>query len=161
MTRKVKNPGRGYAGHEKVKLYHYDNNGKFIKEFNCVSDLRKEYFFKDTGKRPLFNNKKWKLFNYDVLPDNTYYSNYRIGREKLLKLEKIANSLYCVNNCTDNIPVKMYNLLNEEIATFKNAYIASLATNVAQSTVYYDCNKGKGMPKGEFYFKYANQTQQV
>lgn len=155
MARVIKNLGRQYGGREKIKLYHYDNNGKFIKEFDCISDLRKEYFYQDEGKRPLFNNKKWKLFSYDVLPDNTYYSNYRIGRERLLKLERIANSLYCVNNCTDNTPVKMYNLLHEEVATFKNCYIASLATNINQSSIYHDCNNGKGMPKSEVYFKYA------
>jgi len=156
MTRKVKNPGRGYGGQEKIKLYHYDSNGKFIKEFDCMSDLRKEYFSQDIGKRPLCRSKRWQLFNYDILPDNTYYSNYRIGRDKLLKLERVVNSSYCVNNTTDNTIVKMYNLLNEEVATFKNIHIASLATKIPQSTIYYSCNEGKGMPKEEIYFKYAD-----
>lgn len=161
MTRKVKNPGRGYAGHEKIKLYHYDNNGKFLKEFESISDLRKKYFNKELGKRPLCRSKRWELFNYDVLPDNTYYSNYRIGREKLLKLERVVNSPYCFNQATDKIEVEMYNLLNEKIALFKNIHIASLVTKLSKTTIYHSCNEGKNMPKGDLYFKYANQTQQV
>lgn len=156
MTREIKNPGRGYSGKEKIKIYHYDKEGNFIKQFESLVKLREEYFPQDIGKRPLFNSIKWNKFQYDTLEDGTHYSNYRIGREKLLKFEKMYNSNLCMKNDFKK-PVVMYNLLHEPIATFNNEYIAAEATKIPVNRVQYDCKNCKQRPKKDFYFKYQTQ----
>lgn len=154
MTRKVKQPGRGYAGLEKIKLYHYDANGNFLKTYNSCAELREEHFPVEPGKRPLFNNKRWELFKYDILPDNSFYSDFRIGRDRLFKNERIFNSKLCVNNSTDNIPVEAYNLQHEKIGEFKSVYIAHLLTKINQATINRSAKNGKGKGFDEIYFKY-------
>lgn len=158
MTRKIINVGRGYSGREKQKLYHYDKNGNFIKVFDSHQDLRKEYFQYIENKRPLFNNKRWKIFKYDKLPDETFYSNYRIGRDNLLKNERIFNSKLCVNNSKDEKVVEMYNLENVKIAEFKSSYIASIVTGIDLATIQRAVLQGKKKPKNDFYFKLKNDT---
>ncbi len=154
MTRKIINPGRGYSGREKQKLFLYDKNGKYLKSYESQQDLRNEYFPSEENKRPLFNSKKWKHFKYDVLPDGCFYSNYRIGRENLLKFERISNSKYCFNNAKHDKPVEVFNLLHEKIGEFKSSYFAHLLTGETLVTIYRDCKTGKGEPKSHYYFKY-------
>ncbi len=154
MTRKVINPGRGYSGKEKQKLYLYNKDGKYLKTYESQSDFRNEYFPEDKNKRPLFDSKRWKHFKYDVLPDGCYYSNYRIGRDNLLKFERISNSKYCFNNAKHDKAVEVFNLLHEKIGEFKSIHLAHLLTGENKSNIYRDCNKCKGEPKSEYYFKY-------
>jgi len=156
MTREIKNPGRGYSGKEKIKIYHYDKRGNYIKTFESLSELRKEYYPHDIGKRPLFNSLKWKKFEYDTLEDGTFYSNYRIGREKLFKLERIYNSELCMKFDL-NQPIIMYNLLNKPVASFNNKYVAAEICKLTVGKIEYGCKNGKKQPKKDFYFKYKEK----
>lgn len=159
MTRIIKNPGRGYSGKEKMKLYQYSSEGKFLKTWDSTQELRNEYFIKDIGKRPLFGSKKWNKFKYDVLPDNTFYCDYRIGRDKLLAFEKISNSKLCFNTTKNNKEVEMYNLINEKIANFKNMFVASIITKEPLANIFRACNNGKQQTQKDYYFKYKNETR--
>jgi hypothetical protein len=154
MSRKVKNPGRGYAGLEKIKLYHYDNDGKFLREFESQRELINVYYPNIKGKKPLFRTKR-SQYGYDILPDNTFYSNYRVGRNKLLQYEKIINSPFVGFEPTNNKKVIVYDILGEEIAKFKNAYICSKILNIAYGTVFRDCENGKSKKLKDLTFKYA------
>ena len=154
MTRIIKNPGRGYAGREKQRLFLYDSNGKYLRQYNSHSELRNDYFPNEENKRPLFNSKKWKHFKYDVLEDGCFYSNYRIGRENLLKFERITNSKFCFNNAKHDKPVEVFNLMHEKIGEFKSLYFAHLLTGEPLSNIHRDCKNCKGQPKSDYYFKY-------
>lgn len=156
MTRIIKNPGRGYSGREKINLYHYDSDGKFLKTWDSQQELRNEYFPNESGKRPLINNKRWKLFQYDVLPDGTFYCLERLGREKIKKYERIFNSKYCVSYDTKSKEkaVEVYNLCHEKIGEFKSAYLAHLLLNIPLSTITKSADSGKGQSKNDLYFKY-------
>ena len=155
MTREIKNPGRGYSGKEKIKIYHYDKDGNYIKTFESLSELRKEYFPHDIGKRPLCRGVKWNKFKYDTLEDGTHYSNHRIGRDHIRKFEKAYNSNLCMKN-DYNKPVVMYNLLHEPVAVFNNEYIAAETVKIPVNRVQYDCKNSKQQPQKDFYFKYKN-----
>lgn len=155
MTREIKNPGRGYSGKEKIKIYHYDKSGNYIKTFESLSELRKEYFPHDIGKRPLCRGVKWNKFKYDTLEDGTHYSNHRIGRDHIRKFEKAYNSNLCMKN-DYNKPVVMYNLLHEPVAVFNNEYIAAETVKIPVNRVQYDCKNSKQQPQKDFYFKYKN-----
>jgi len=155
MTREIKNPGRGYSGKEKIKIYHYDKSGNYIKTFESLSELRKEYFPHDIGKRPLCRGIKWNKFKYDTLEDGTHYSNHRIGRDHIRKFEKAYNSNLCMKN-DYNRPVIMYNLLHEPVAVFNNEYIAAETVKIPVNRVQYDCKNSKQQPQKDFYFKYKN-----
>ena len=155
MTREIKNPGRGYSGKEKIKIYHYDKSGNYIKTFESLSELRKEYFPHDVGKRPLCRGIKWNKFKYDTLEDGTHYSNHRIGRDHIRKFEKAYNSNLCMKN-DYNKPVIMYNLLHEPVAVFNNEYIAAETVKIPVNRVQYDCKNSKQQPQKDFYFKYKN-----
>lgn len=153
-TRINKTPGREYAGKEKVKLYHYDKNGKFLKEYESQAELRNKYYSNIKGKRPLFRTKRSE-YNYDILPDGSFYSTYRIGRDKLLQYEKIINSKFVDTLHRDDKIVIVYNILGLEIARFKNMQIASLMTNIRVSHIYKDCIHGKNKQLKELTFKYG------
>lgn len=155
MTREIKNPGRGYSGKEKIKIYHYDKSGNYIKTFESLSELRKEYFPHDIGKRPLCRGVKWNKFKYDTLEDGTHYSNHRIGRDHIRKFEKAYSSNLCMKN-DYNKPVVMYNLLHEPVAVFNNEYIAAETAKIPVNRVQYDCKNSKQQPQKDFYFKYKN-----
>jgi len=154
-TRKAIQKGRGYAGLEKIPVYQYDEKGNFMKEWESLSDLRYHYYPRDRSKRPLLRSKRANLYNYDILPDRTFYSLERLGR-KIVQYEKIFNSKFVINRVKEDRNVGIYNIVGDKIAHFENAYIASLLTNIGYGVILKDCNEGKGKIQKELSFRFEN-----
>lgn len=152
-TRKIINKGRGYSGLEKINLYQYDKKGKFLQKYNSQQELRNKYYPNDKSKRPLLRSKRAK-FNYDILPDGTFYSNEKIGR-KIVTFEKIINSKFVTNQVQSNIPIDVFNIIGEKIATFQNHYIASLLTNISYGVILKDCKIGKSIKQKDLTFRFS------
>lgn len=144
------------AGREKIKCFEYSEKGKFLREYKSIADVRNSFFINDNGKKPLLTKEN----SYFKTPKNTFIANYRIGREKLLKLERISNCPFC--NYSEHVKdrsFEVFNLNGEKIAEFKNAYIASKMLNISQKTIWarlnYSTSKVKNKPnKDNLEFKY-------
>lgn len=122
------------AGRIPIQCFEYNLKGKFIREYTSIQEVREKYFPNDIGKRPLFSPGKEDYF---ISPNNTIIANYRIGRNKIRKLERIRKCPYCKNyKNTDDSPIEVFNLKGEKIAEFKNAYILSLMTGISQRTIW-------------------------
>lgn len=129
------------SGKPKQKAYHYDNDGKFIKEYSCMEEIRKEYYSSDKGKRPLFvtnakiPNGTYKVITKDYLklPDNTFATKERIGREGIRKINKRINNPF-INN--ENKYFDILNLDNEVIASFNNIKVAAVLLNKSVSNIH-------------------------
>lgn len=114
----------------KQKVYQYNSNGKFLKEFESQSEVRKIYFSEVKGKRPIMRNGK-----YEILPDNTVISHLRLGREIVKNIIKYNNNPY-LNIGYKNDPIKVLNLNKKVIARFASINIASKLTNISMNTIY-------------------------
>lgn len=122
------------AGRAKIKCYEYNSEGKYLQEYESQQEVRNKYFSSDIGKRPLL---KSGIEDYFKLQNGNFIANYRIGRDKLIKLERIKNCIYC--NDSGNIKnqeVEVYNLKNELIATFKNSHFTSVMLKIDLSTLH-------------------------
>ncbi len=134
------------SGRPKQKAYHYDNNGKFIKEYSCIDDIRKEYYSSDIGMRPLFKinvripggGYKIVVKDYIELPDKTFATISRIGRAGIRDINKRINNPF-INN--ENKLFDILNLDNEIIATFSNIKVASVLLNKSISSIHSRLNK--------------------
>lgn len=115
------------AGRPKVKIYQYDADFKYLGSYDTQNEVFEKYF----------NGKKGRLFHnphYRELPDGTFVSTYRIGREGLLKWVAIQNDVLCRQR-EDYFPICFYNLRGEKIASFSSIRIASELTGISYSTI--------------------------
>ena len=119
------------AGRPKTPVYQYDANGKYLQTFESRNAVFDKYY--DGKKGNLFPNGIYKL-----LPDGTYATKERLGREGLRKAKKIMEDPFC--DVKPFKPVGMYNLKNEKIAVFSSVYIASLVTGINYSTIHNGLN---------------------
>jgi hypothetical protein len=128
------------SGRTKQKVYQYEYNtyGKFIKSYDSISEVRRIYFFKDSGKRPLLANNT----SYKILSDNTIISKERIGREGVVNIIKRENNKY-INLGNLIKPVKVYNLDNKLIAEFISPTLTSKIMNIPLPTLYHKLNNSK------------------
>lgn len=150
MARKVINPGKGYSGRKKVKMYQYDSNGKYMRSYESQSEVREIYFKHIKGKRPLLHRSN----RYELLPDGTFISNERIGRDEILRLEKVKNCPFCRKQILEK-SFSVYNLLGNKIGTFYSQGNASKLLNIKPDIINYRLNHGKEIPKiDNLIFKY-------
>lgn len=153
MTRIIKNPGRGYSGREKQPIYAYNLKGKFLQKYESLSDCKTKLLKKDKNY-PIFRREKRCLgletkraaHNYAKI-DNYFICKERLGREKLLKLEKTVNSQFLDKKLIFDKPIVMCNLNGDILAEFKNKKLASKILNLK-------IHIGSKTPKKDFYFKY-------
>ena len=142
------------AGREKIKCYEYDLQGKYIREYESIQEVRDKFYPNDKGKRPIIFNKEgyFKIENYGFI------ANHKIGRDTLRINERIKNSKYCnYKSLDDEKEIEIYNLKGEKIAEFKNLYLISILTNIPKNTIISQindsCKKRQKLPKGELIFK--------
>ena len=117
------------AGKEKLKIYHYDRDGSFVRVYESVSEFARDYgvqqnMFKNSG----YERDVVKLY------DDTFAAKYRIGREGIRKYKARLNSEFVginkalakgkANASGDNFRILVYDLDGDKIATFENAFVA-------------------------------------
>jgi hypothetical protein len=122
------------SGRPKQRVFQYNENGKFLKYWDCKNDFRKEYFPADIGIRPLFTEG-----DIMVMEDNTIASISRIGRVGVKAFLKRYRSPYVdrkwLHGTFDNKKVVAYNLDNEKIAEFKDWDFACKLMNISRNTL--------------------------
>ena len=158
MTRVIKQPGRGYSGHEKQKLYLYNADGAFNKEYESKASFLRDCFPNDKSKRPLFREQNGfrSKNNYEKLFNGNFIASWKIGRENIRKFETIANCPFCQKQNKDKVII-VYNMLNEEIAKFKNLDTATRLSGIDRCTIHSQCNRSKNVKiitKTGLRFKY-------
>lgn len=134
------------SGRAKQPTYQYSAEGKFLKKWECQADVRAYYFKGDVGKRPFYFNNKTQKYdaNYQKLPDGTYISNYRIGRNNLLKQLRVDNCKFCKHNIRER-GIEVFNLLNEKVAEFSSLKTANLLTGIDEAIIYSRCKNKPGV----------------
>ena len=117
------------GGREKIYVFYYDAEGKFIKKFESLSD-----FARETGYQTnVFINSGYNKETVQ-LKDGNFASTIRIGRDGIRELKKYLNNEYVghgkalakgkakANN--ENYRILVYDLDGDLIATFENKFIA-------------------------------------
>ena len=139
------------AGRDKIKCYSYDNDGNYLRSYNSLAEARDVYHSDILGKVPMFPNNE----EYMIMPNGDFLSRYRIGKLKLLKLERIRKCPYCsYNKSIDKNEIEVFNLKGEKIAEFKNAHIASKLLNINRSTLWARINSTTNIPsRDNLFFK--------
>lgn len=117
------------AGRPKMKMYEYDNNGKFIQIYETQQDVFNKYY--KGRKRPLLREGK----EYGILPNGHYICDKQIGRDRIQKIQRIEGSKYVARASEKKRPVAVYNLAGEKIATFRSIYMASVLTNIDYTSI--------------------------
>jgi len=146
------------SGRPKQKRYEYDQNGKFIKQFECENDIRKQYYSKDVGKRPLFGGNKYN-YDYHILKNNNIIVKERIGRIGIKNLLRRINNDFV--NISNEKKINVYNLDNKIVASFINMNIAAKMTGIPLQTIHSQVNRGKGYSTDRgLIFKYDEQQIQ-
>lgn len=130
------------AGNPPIKVYQYNKDGKFLKMFDSIQDVRKEYYKEDSGKRPFFRFKSL----YTILPDNTIVCKEKVGREFVKHVFKRLSNPFVRLDETSPL-IKLFNIDNKVIATFKDIMIASKLTGISYRTIYAQLNTGKKIRK--------------
>lgn len=121
-------------GKEKQPQYQYDtkeNDYKYLRKFDSLSEV-----FKVFGKT---KGNFYEGREYRVMENGTIVSNYRIGRDKLRKLERIRNCKLCTKNEPNSKEIEVFNLRGEKVAEFKSLTHAELISGVSSTTIYSQC----------------------
>jgi hypothetical protein len=132
----------------KEKVYQYDQEGKFIKEWSSQSSVRAYYYSDKRGKYPIFRNDLKGAARLrsglSFLPDGTIVTRKKIGKTGVMIYMRRYNNPY-VERClrhsehVDSI-IEVYNLDNEKIAEFKDVDIASKMTGRSYSSIHSKVN---------------------
>jgi len=131
------------SGRVKQKVYEYTKTGKYVRDYESISEYREIYFSKDQGKRPIFTHTELGM-DYNVI-DEIIILKERPGRETIKLLYFIHNSKYC--NTGIDRPVQVFNLKNELIAEFKNTVLLlKLMPHLSQVTVSHQLNRKTSNP---------------
>ena len=151
------------AGREKIKVYEYSINGKFIKKYETMTEMFNVHY--NGKKRPLFEDKKYNthLGNCHKLPNGNFLSYEKLGRDKICRINTIANS--SISNLRYNENDKefgLFDLRNRCLAKFNNVTIASTLLNIPNSLIYFSLkrkHKSQKYVNGEIYFKYLEENE--
>lgn len=129
---------RGYnAGRPKIPVFQYNKDGRFIQKWNCMNDVRREYY--GEAQQPMFVQNR----PYHVLPDNTMLVKERVGRKEIFRLyERINNPLIVPEHRLK--PLEILNIDGDVVAAFANIKVLLTLTNIKPSTVYNHLNTLKG-----------------
>jgi hypothetical protein len=125
------------AGRPKIEVYQYDKDGKFIKRWDCINDVRQVYY--EGTRHPMFLQNR----PYHVLPDETMLVKERIGRKEVFRLyERINNPLVVPEHKLK--PVEILNIDGHVVAAFANIKVLLTLTDIKPATVYNHLTKLKG-----------------
>lgn len=125
------------GGLAKQKQYQYSKDGKFLKEYESLSSVNEKY--------KLTKGNFYSGRNYRRMDDNTWICSERLGRNAIIKLERIYNCPFCSKKDRSSMkkPLEVYNLLGEKIAEFSSGYIFNKMTGLPLGTISNRANSKK------------------
>lgn len=136
------------SGKAPQPVYHYDteeNGFKSLGKFVSRAEVFKMYF--DGKKGRLFEDG----YDYKKLPDDTYVTKYKIGREDLKKLIRVTEDPTCYYRKGDE-EIEIYNYNNELVGVVKNIRILKAINSMNIDTILSNTYRG-----GEFcHFGHLN-----
>lgn len=133
----------------KIKQYQYssiDDGCKYLRTYESITEIHKEYY--DGRKYPLYQLNDF----YHELPNGTYISDFRIGRDRLIKEIRRTNDPTCYKRSDDKV-IKIYNSMGEFVGYVKNKRIAEAFINTKLGTLNNRLHIGK---KGTMNFGNLN-----
>lgn len=116
------------SGKPKQKVYEYTQTGKFVRTYDSQAEAREVNFSNVKGKKPVFQYKEHRL-----LDNGNVLVKERIGRDAIKSLLRRESNEFLKDYKSPK--VKLLNLDNKVIATFKNTNIASKLTGIPESTI--------------------------
>lgn len=138
------------SGLPKKKVYLYDQNRKYIRNYDSISDFARDNNLDEN----IFSNRGRTIedvLQFKNLDDELYTAAlYKIGRDGIIKYERYIKSEYTkiyrgrliseniLKKKNENGKINVYNLDNELIMSFKNLYFCKKVLN----TKYIQLNKG-------------------
>jgi hypothetical protein len=119
------------AGRENKKVYLYDTDGKYLRQFESISEFARTFQFSEN----LFSGEN-RRYNPDVyeFEDGRIAALYRIGRQGIRDFKRYDRSeytkVYRGRKIAETVlkdsgklkPVRVFNLDGELIAEFSNSY---------------------------------------
>ena len=149
------------AGREQIKVFEYDEKGTHIQTFKNMSICREHHFSDIKGKIPILRFKKMGI-EYGKTPEGNYIVKERLGKARIRLLARLDQSIYCTDLIIKrNKPIQVFNLEGILLMEVRNINIISKLTHIPQETV--SCQLSKGVlhiPKGEFLFKYKEESEE-
>jgi hypothetical protein len=139
---------------EAIKCYEYYPDGKKVRTFKSLAEVRKEHYSSIKGKHPIFDSRQYRDFPiFKILPNGNVLFKVVAGRDKAKYAYKLHNSdlLFLPNEQGQRL--QMLNLQHEVIAEFASFRIAYKILKIPQATIWGSLQE-TSTPKNDFYFKY-------
>tara|TARA_R110000868_G_scaffold177798_3_gene416923 strand:+ start:3714 stop:4136 length:423 start_codon:yes stop_codon:yes gene_type:complete len=100
------------SGRPKQKQYQYSKEGKFLKEYDSLTNAENAY---KLTKGNFYSGKEYRL-----MPDETFICNRRVGRDAIIKFYRIEKCPFCKKNDKRSKTIEVFNLLGEKLAEFNS-----------------------------------------
>jgi hypothetical protein len=134
------------SGRPPIKVYQYDENGKYIQSYNCTNDARSKYY--GNAAYPMFRDQRSDKLH--KLPDNTYLCRTRLGRDNVkFEVARMHNDFSLFGLKELNEPMQILNLDGVVIAEFRNVYLASKLLNIPTTRLTQMSNSTNRIPQNE------------
>ena len=135
------------SGRLPIKVYQYDENGKYIQSYNCTNDVRRKYYRE--AAYPMFRDQRSRILH--KLPDGTYLCRSRIGRDNIkLEVTRMNNDFITFGLNGHDEPIQMINLDGVVIAEFKNVYLASKLLGMTTTKLTQMSSSTNRIPQNEY-----------
>ena len=149
------------SGRPQIKVFEYDEKGTHIQTFKNMSLCREHHFPEIKGKIPILRFKRMDI-EYGKTIEGNYIVKERLGRAKARILARIDQSIYCTDLIIKrNRPIQVFNLEGILLFEARNLNILCKLTSIPQGTISQQLSYGVlGIPKGEFLFKYKEESEE-
>lgn len=118
------------AGLKKIKTYQYDKDGKRLKVFNSMQEVRDKYY--KGAKYPMFKSIKDPTMH--KLPDGTFLFKSPTYRNEIKnKIRRFNNNLIVGEN--KHKPIEVINIDGVKVAEFYNESMASKLMSISRNKI--------------------------
>jgi hypothetical protein len=146
-------------GKKPIKVYQYEDTGKYVRNFASLSDCRAVLWPEIKGKKPILVLERLGL-RYSKTPTGGYVFEQRVPRDTIQHIRRIENSIYCSKVITDREKIiQVFNLEGTLLLEARNINVLVKMTGVDDVTVLNQL-AGKGPMKSKssgFFYKYKEQ----
>lgn len=133
-------------GIEAKKVHLYDEDGKYLRTFESISEFARTYNYPDN----ILSDRGRNVDDVFEFEDGRIASLERIGRKGVKKYKEYKNSPYVgrakeisKSKAIDK-KVVFYDLDGDKIAEFQSIFHATILTNVSNSSFYAKSAREKG-----------------